>query len=123
MLALEEILRITVEAYEKNDTALAGTVEPLEQVIDMLSESRECVHIARLRTASVPLAGFHPLGIFWPISSAYPDHCSNVAVCILELAHDDYSTHAYLSSVKSGSNKQFAELFDSYAKQFSLKEP
>ena len=47
--AVEEIVRIAIEAFERNDLNLAEKVEPLEQVVDKLKLKLSSRHIERLQ--------------------------------------------------------------------------
>jgi len=48
------------------------------------------------------------------------DHCSNLAVCIIELSQGSYQTHRYLKSVKSQENARFMESFEDYLRKYAL---
>jgi phosphate:Na+ symporter len=48
------------------------------------------------------------------------DHCSNVAVSIIELDHGSFDTHEYLNSVKNGSNEAFTALYQKYLEKYTL---
>ena len=120
--ALTEILRITVEAFEKSDLELASTVEPLEQVIDRLSEMVRMRHIDRLREGVCTIElGFILADLLADIERI-SDHCSNVAVCIIELSRDGMSTHEYLNSVKDGKDEVFAQRFKDFAERFVITD-
>ena len=54
--ALLEILDMTFEAYKNNDTVLASSVEPLEQVIDRLVSEIKISHIERLQSGGCSLS-------------------------------------------------------------------
>ena len=119
--ALEEILRITAEAFEKNSAEIASSVEPLEQVIDRLSEQVRMRHIERLQSGTCTIEMGFVLADLLADIERVSDHCSNVAVCIIELSHDGMSTHEYLKSVKSGNDERFISQFNAYAERFSIR--
>lgn len=117
--ALIEILELTNEAYKKNDPVIAAKIEPLEQVIDRLVATIRVTHIKRLQAGNCSIEmGFilsDLLGNFERIS----DHCSNIAVSIIELTHNSFDTHKYLNAIKYG-NKEFNEQFEKYADKYSI---
>ncbi len=119
--AVREILNITVRAYNEDNAALAGSVEPLEQVIDYLCAEMKGNHIARLRNGQCTIEqGF----VFNDLLSNYSrvsDHCSNIAVTIIEIRRDSLDSHEYLKGVKAGDNAEFKRLFDSYMEKYALK--
>ena len=48
------------------------------------------------------------------------DHCSNIAVCILELAHGSFDTHEYLNNVKANDENNFGLLYEKYKEKYAL---
>lgn len=118
--AIFEILTITTKAFKNDDIALAEVVEPLEQVIDVLTQEIKSRHINRLTKGECTIElGFilmDTLTNFERIS----DHCSNVAVAIIEAQRDAFDAHNYISSVKNDTSGKFAECYDRYFKQYSL---
>ena len=117
--AIGEILRISATAYVNNDLELAARVEPLEEVIDGLADTIKDNHIRRLQEGRCSIElGF----ILMDILNNYErisDHCSNVAVAILELSHDSFDTHEYLKGMKFQS-EDFNTLFNDFAKKYAL---
>ncbi len=116
--AVREILRLTGAAFDGDQDA-AARVEPLEQVIDGLCEQMRTRHIARLQKGSCSIeAGFiwsDLLTNFRRVS----DHCSNVAGCIIETAHESLDLHDYLRGVKSGGGS-FTALYNDYTAAYHL---
>ena len=122
--AIGEILDISIDAFDSNDPALATKVEPLEQVIDNLKIEIKANHINRLQHGKCTIElGF----ILSDIISNYErvsDHCSNVAVCIIEIVEDSsFDTHAYLNDIKTGKEKSFVANFNHYKTKYVLPEP
>ena len=98
--ALAEIVHITVNAFIRNDLSLASRVEPLEELIDDLCDELKLHHVDRLQKGHCTLLnGF----LFNDLLTNYErvaDHCSNIAVAMIELESDSFDTHEYLSSIK-----------------------
>lgn len=118
--ALDEILDITVEAFKENNMELASKVEPLEQVIDSLIRQIKLRHIERLQGGQCTIQMGFVLNDLLTNIERVSDHCSNVAVGIIELKHNSYNTHEYLRQIKDGSNKNFSESFNTFTKKYSL---
>ncbi len=95
-------------------------MEPLEQVVDDLKNQLRMRHIQRLQQGGCTIElGF----VFSDLLTNFErvsDHCSNIAVSIIELSHDSFDTHEYLQAVKSGSDPEFIEHFNEYRKKYSL---
>lgn len=118
-LALSEIIMLTVTAYEKSDVALATQVEPLEQVIDHLTTEVKDNHIRRLQHGSCTIEGGFVLSDLLNNYERISDHCSNIAVAIIEVEHNSFDTHKYLNGVKYG-NSVFNEFYDQFNAKYVL---
>lgn len=118
--ALNEILDLTVRAYLNSDMELAGQVEPLEQVIDRLTAICKDNHIRRLQKGLCTIEGGFVLSDLLNNFERISDHCSNVAVAIIEVEHNSFDTHKYLNGVKYG-NSVFNEIYDDFAAKYALK--
>lgn len=117
--AIREILRLTCDAYKSSDTAIAARVEPLEQVIDGLISRIRGNHINRLRSGECSIESGFILSDVLTNYERISDHCSNVAVAIIEVEQNSFDTHKYLNGVKFG-NHEFNVYYDDYSRQFSL---
>ena len=117
--AIDEILDMTVKAYETGDVDLAARVEPLEEVIDQLTAKMKDRHIKRLQQGVCTIEkGF----IFSDLLNNYErisDHCSNIAVAVIEVEHDTFDAHRYLQGVKYG-NHEFNMIFKEYAAKYPM---
>ncbi len=119
MDALREILQLTDKAYTDNDLALAVKVEPLEQVIDGLIAQIRDNHIRRLRVGDCTIELGFILSDILTNFERISDHCSNIAVAMIEVEHNSFDTHRYLHAVKHG-NENFVDAFESYARKYSF---
>lgn len=117
--AIKEIMDLTGRAYIGGDLALAAQVEPLEQVVDDIIAKIRSNHINRLQGHECTIEMGFVLHDLLNNYERISDHCSNVAVVIIELAHDSFDTHKYLNAVKHG-NEEFNEKYQEYTKQFAL---
>lgn len=117
--AIKEIMDLTGRAYVGGDLALAAQVEPLEQVIDGIIAKIRSNHINRLQGHECTIEMGFVLHDLLNNYERISDHCSNVAVVIIEVDHDSFDTHKYLNAVKYG-NEEFDECYQDYAKKFAL---
>lgn len=120
--AIEEILGITADAFTKNDIHIAERVEPLEQVIDLIITEIKANHIERLQSGTCTIQLGFVLSDLLTNYERVSDHCSNIAVAIIEVDHNSFETHEYLSSVKSMADDSFRGEFDSFNAKYSLKK-
>ena len=119
--AVGEIVELSFSAFRENDLTKAYQVEPLEQVIDDLKEKLRVHHILRLQQGSCSIeTGFVWSDILTALERV-GDHCSNIAGCVIDLAHHDMNTHEALRSAQV-ENENFGEQYRMYAKKYSLKQ-
>lgn len=118
--AVSEILDLTVSALEKEDAETAKCVEPLEQVIDVLKRVIKNGHISRLRQGDCTMELGFILSDLLTNYERISDHCSNIAVCFVELANDSFETHEYLSQVKL-SGEEFNKMYEGYLEKYSVE--
>lgn len=118
--AVEEIVDLSFHAFRENDLEQAYQVEPLEQVIDDLKEKLRIHHILRLQQGSCSIESGFVWSDLLTALERVGDHCSNIAGCVVDLAHHDMNTHEALRSVRV-ENENFGEQYKAYAKKYSLK--
>ena len=118
--ALREILEVAIEAFVSNDIQQAARVEPLEEIIDGLCDEMKSHHVVRLQSGVCTLGqGF----IFNDLLTNYErvaDHCSNIAVAIIELESDSFDTPEYLNSVRAMKSHSFARYYEEYQQKYHL---
>ena len=118
--AVREILSLAVEALVKEDLNIAKKVEPLEQIIDKLKYKIKNRHIERLRQGECTIELGFVLSDILNNFERVADHCSNIAVCLLEIDHNSFETHEYLQHVKKDGENEFFEQYDIYKRRYSL---
>lgn len=118
--ALEEIITLTVTAFEENNLDLAKDIEPLEQVVDRLAAQIKANHITRLQKGDCTIELGFVLSDLLNNFERVSDHCSNVAVAMIEVAHDSFDTHKYLRAVKSDTNADFSERYNEYEMKYKI---
>ena len=117
MDAVEEIACMTQQVLTEDDLVQARLVEPLEEVIDMLTRDLKTRHIQRLQAGQCTLElGF----VFNDCINNFErvaDHCSNLAIAVLEETGTQLQPHDYMMSIKSGDSdyrKHFDECLEKY---------
>ena len=118
--AVREVLSLAISAFVDNDVQRAARVEPLEEIIDGLCDEMKSHHVDRLQSGACTLGqGF----VFNDLLTNYErvaDHCSNIAVAIIELESDSFDTHEYLSSVRAMKDHSFDRYFEEYKEKYHL---
>ena len=117
--ATGEIISLTEVAYLNNDLAVAYDVEPLEQVIDGLKTLLRNNHVVRIRNGSCTVE----TGFIWSdlITNfeRVSDHCSNVAVGIIDVSEHTMNAHEVIKHLKAG-NAHYNEKFEEYSGKYSV---
>ena len=118
--AVREVLSLAISAFVDNDVQRAARVEPLEEIIDGLCDEMKSHHVDRLQSGACTLGqGF----VFNDLLTNYErvaDHCSNIAVAVIEVESDSFDTHEYLNSVKAMKDASFARYYDEYKKKYTF---
>lgn len=120
--AVHKIVHMSVHAYADGDTENAKMVEPLEQVINGLNAEMKQRHIRRLRKGKCTIELGWVLQDLLTNMERVSDHCSNVAICIIEVGEDEYDTHSYLETLKENNFKWYKHALIVYSDKFALPE-
>ncbi len=118
--ALHEILDMTAKAFKTSDVQLASSVEPLEQVIDKLISEIKNRHVERLQKGNCTIELGFVLTDLLTNYERVSDHCSNVAVAVLESKHGTFETHEYLNNIRSDGTGSFGRLYEEYSERYSI---
>ena len=111
--AIDEIMDLTIKSVSDNDLYSAYLVEPLEEVVDQLRTKLKSRHIKRLQKGSCSMeTGFIYIDLLTNLERV-SDHCSNIAVCLIQVSDDNFETHEYLRTVKTS-----GEEFDMYVAKY-----
>ena len=118
--AIFELLDITAKAFEENDLKLAVLVEPLEHTIDKIVYRMKRNHTIRLQAEECTIKlGF----AFNDLLTSYErvaDHCSNIAVAIVEAQKGTYEPHEYLKQVKYTNSDAFEAKYNEYKTRYNI---
>ena len=117
--SVKEIVELSMDAFLKNDLEKAAMVEPLEQVIDTLKEQLRSRHIIRLQNGECSIeAGFVWSDLLTNLERV-SDHCSNIAGCVVEMAHASLDLHESLS-VRRKQGGDFVSQYNAFAEKYAL---
>ncbi len=123
--AVEDVLERTVSAYENFESLLAMKVEPQEQVVDALVREVKSRHIRRLRDGLCSVEYGFVLDDLLTAIERTADHCSNIAVEMIQVSEGKLEAHEYLNALKAGELQEsaaFAERFARYKAQYAFPE-
>ncbi len=116
--AIKDILNMTVEAFEYDDISIAKQVEPVEEVIDDLNQVIKNRHIQRLRTGECTIELGFVLNDILTNYERVSDHCSNVAVSIIQTGDYDIEAHRYIGRLKD--EEEFKRALELVQREYCL---
>ncbi|SCK00225.1 Na/Pi-cotransporter II-related protein [uncultured Eubacterium sp.] len=118
--AIREIMEIAIKAFDENDLELAYRVEPLEQVVDGIIEGIKLNHINRLQAGKCTIQQGFVLSDILTNYERVSDHCSNIAVAMIELSKSAFDTHEYLDKLKAMDDPEFRKMFTEYKQKYAI---
>ena len=117
--AMNEILSLTFTVFENEDAGQAANIEPLEEVIDDLKEEIRTRHIRRLAKGKCTIELGFALTDIVTNYERIADHCSNIAVAVIQMDEKEHDVHKYLGQVKT-QDPQFAQMYRMYKEKYLL---
>lgn len=120
--AVREAVDISFDAFKSNNKNEADKVEPLEELIETLAVELKARHIRRLREGKCTIElGFAHSDILNNLERV-ADHCSNIAVDVIQSDQLEFDAHEYLDGIKNKDNQQFARDYKAYKEKYRLPE-
>ena len=123
--AVLDVVDRTVGAYASFDLEQAIKIEPQEQVVDTLVREVKSRHVRRLRDGLCSVEYGFVLEDLLTACERTADHCSNVAVEMLQVSEGKLEAHEYLNALKSGElheSAAFNQRFARYKAQYTFPE-
>lgn len=117
--AVTEIITMTHDAFEKDDLDIAKNVEPLRQVVDRLKVKIKTNHVVRLQEGKCSIEMGLILSDLLNNYSRIADHCSNIAVCMLEIDRGSMEAHGHVNNMVN-TEEFFTEQYRMYKEKYSI---
>ena len=118
--AIIDILNLTVDSFEREDTRLAARVEPLEQVVDSLKLELKNRHVRRLQEGRCTIELGFVLTDLLTNYERVSDHCSNIAVTVIQVKDSALENHGYLNQLKSSDSPEFTREYEQSLQRYVL---
>ncbi|MBE5840637.1 MAG: Na/Pi cotransporter family protein [Butyrivibrio sp.] len=118
--AVRDIVDTSIIAFDNQDVKLAKTIEPLEETIDEIQKEVKRRHVRRLRKGKCTIEQGFDLSDIGTDFERIADHCSNIAVGIIEAHEDNYFAHGYIETLKAEKNDGFEQAVDFYERKYRL---
>ncbi len=118
--AVKEIVDLSIRSFENQDVTLAKQIEPLEETIDEIHKEMKRRHVRRLRKGKCTIEQGFDLSDIGTDFERIADHCSNIAVGIIEVDEDAYDAHGYIEQLKAARDDNFEKTFEFYQNKYLL---
>lgn len=120
--ALLEIVEMAADAFAEEDLEKAARVEPLEETIDRLNRKLKKRHVERLRTGECTIELGFALSDLTTDYERISDHCSNIAIALLQSGTDGYEAHEYAAELRREDNPGFRKACEEYRAKYVLPD-
>ena len=114
------MLELTVKAFTENDLVSAAHVEPLEELIDDLCDNMKHNHVDRLQRGECTLNQCFIFNDIVTNCERVSDHCSNIALDIIELSGSELHPHEYSHNLLKQDSEAFKKIYDEYSEVFKI---
>ena len=118
--AVEQVVAMTVTAFTDGDLTLAARVEPLEERIDELCDRMKSNHIDRLQRGECTITQGFIFNDVITNCERVSDHCSNIALALIEIHSDAYLTHEHQHTLMEKGTEDFREAYEEFARRFDF---
>ncbi len=118
--AVKEIMDLSIKAFESQNAEEAKMIEPLEETIDEIQKEIKRRHVRRLRKGKCTIEQGLDLSDIGTDYERIADHCSNIAVGIIEVDEDAYDAHGYIEQLRSERGESFDKAVEFYQKKYLL---
>ena len=118
--SVSQIVSMTMTAFCEDDLSLAARVEPLEEVVDELCDQMKLNHVDRLQQGVCTIRQGFVFNDIVTNCERVSDHCSNIAVAMIELSGDEFRTHHYIHTLQEKETPKFHEAYEEYARRFAI---
>lgn len=118
--AVEEILQTALSVFAEQDVKKAASIEPLEEVVDELSQELKRRHVQRLRKGTCTIEMGFILSDITTSLERIADHCSNIGVCVTQVREDLYDTHSHLDEMKNEPDANFYRNLEEVREKYLL---
>lgn len=118
--AVSEVTSTAFEAFTSNNLELAYRVEPLEELVDNLCDEMKLHHIDRLQKGECTFERGFVFNDLLTDLERISDHCSNIALAMIESESESFDAHEYISSLNAMHTKSFDEYYNEYREKYKI---
>lgn len=118
--AVSECIGKALSSFEKNDVAVANSIEPLEEVVDIVEELLKERHIERLKEGQCSVDAAFPFIESLSNYERIADHCANVGMYMIAYAakNQNIDRHEYRRILHQGLTEYYNDLYQQYKETY-----
>ena len=121
VLAVDDMLTLTAEAFINNDLKLAYSIDPFESVVDDICEKLKLNHVERLKKGNCTIEAGIAFNDLITDLERIGDHCNNVFISMLEQEMDDYDMHQIKNTFTTDQIRDYNQLLETYKVKYSVE--
>ena len=119
--AIHEVVELMASSLETSDLTTAVEVEPLEETIDLIVARMKKHHIKRLQKGVCSVELGNVLGELINNFERVSDHCSNIALSIIEAkVGDNFDSHEYINNLRTSGSVEFKQRYQNYVEKYQI---
>ena len=118
--AVSDMVSLCFESFKTGNVEAAFRIEPFEERIDILCDEMKLRHVDRLQNGVCSLSQGFVFNDLVTNLERVADHCSNIAIAMIELQADTYDTHSYVINLKELHSHRFDEYYEEYSKKYVI---
>ncbi len=113
--AIKKVSTMAVDSFITNDIDTSYNVQPMEQVVDKITDQLRENHIARLQKGCCNIESSYVFSDILNNFERVSDHCSNISLATIALYDKHMDTHTYEIEIRE--EDKFRKLFSKYLEE------
>lgn len=118
--AVRDIVSAAFDVFGAEDEEAAKSIEPFEEAIDVLRKETKKRHMKRLRKGKCTAEMGFVLSDITNNFERIADHCSNLAINVMQLREDDTHAHEYVGNIEKGEGTEFDRVLQEHLRRYEL---
>ena len=121
--AVSECITKAIHAFTEQDISIANSIEPLEEVVDIVEETLKERHIERLKEGKCTVDAAFPYIESLSNYERIADHCANIGMCLINEAAKNHNIdrHEYRRILHQGLSEYYSDLYNQYKETYYNK--
>lgn len=118
--AIRKVTTMAMDSFILGDAETSYSVEPLEQVVDKITDQLKENHIERLQSGECSIDSGYYFDDLLNNYERVSDHCSNIALATIGLYDKNFDTHTYEITIRE--EDKFKEEYNNFLQELHYDE-